>query len=125
MVPGVYEWGLRRGRVVLLTSACLVLATASRSFAEARGLADVVYEFAVTSYCGTLTPEVEAGFRKELARLTAAGGFDDEAARQHRIQGWIAAEREWRNRGLGGQRAWCADEGQRAVRHFRAIAREP
>ncbi|WP_340119035.1 hypothetical protein [Pelagibius sp. 7325] len=125
MVPGVYEWGLRCGRVVLLAGACIVLASASSSFAEARGLADVVYEFAVTNYCGTLTPAVEAGFRKELAQITAAGGFDDETARQQRIQGWIAAEREWRNRGLGGQRAWCADEGQQAARHFRAIAGQP
>ncbi|GAB4361314.1 MAG: hypothetical protein Kow00114_15760 [Kiloniellaceae bacterium] len=125
MVPGVYEWGRRSLRASALAAACLVPALAFAAPAAARGLADVVYEFAVTGYCGSQTPEVEAGFRKELARLTAASGVDAETARRQRIQGWIAAENEWRNRGLGGQRAWCAAEGDPAARHFRSIAREP
>lgn len=125
MVPGVYERGLRSLRAAALAAACLAPALAFASSAAARGLADVVYEFAVTGYCGTQTPAVEAGFRKELARLTAASGVDAETARRQRIKGWVAAENEWRNRGLGGQRAWCAEEGEPAARHFRSIAGQP
>ncbi|WP_420348241.1 hypothetical protein [Pelagibius sp.] len=83
----------------------------------------MVYDYAVTSYCGTLDPEVERGFRRELAAITERAGLDAEAARRQRIKGWVEADEEWRNRGLGGFRAWCRDEGQSASRHFRAIAR--
>ena len=104
-------------------ATCLALSSLANAAAEDHSLARVVYEFAVTSYCGTQSPEVEAGFRKALAAATARAGLDAEAARQQRIKGWIAAEREWHNRGLGGNRAWCADEGVSAARHFQAIAR--
>src|SRR3546814_9113705 len=66
---------------------------------------------------------VEAGYHAEVAALTARHGFDAEAARRQRLRGWVAAEDEWRNRGLGGNRAWCAGEGATHARHFQAIAR--
>lgn len=127
MVPEVYEWGLRvRYRPVFAGAAFLLAAALPASLeagAAGRDLTHVVYDYAVTSYCGTLTPEVEAGFRRELAVLTRRHGLDEDAARRQRIRGWIAADREWSNRGLGGHRAWCRDEGVAAARHFRAIAR--
>jgi hypothetical protein len=125
MVPAVHEQGPRRCAGMAAMIVLLAAASTSVSVAEPRGLADVVYEFAVTSYCGLQTPEVEAGFRRELAQMTAESGFDLETARRERIQGWIAAENEWRNRGLGGQRAWCAAEGVPAARHFQAISSQP
>ena len=123
MVPEVYKWGSNLRLAVLLAALAAVHSLASAAFAEERSLTRVVYEFAVTSYCGTLTPEVEAGFRKELAALTVRGGFDEESARRQRIRGWVEADNEWSNRGLGGHRAWCRSEGVAAARHFRAIAR--
>src|SRR3546814_12758507 len=80
-------------------------------------------EFAVTGYCGLQDAAVEAGYHAEVAALTARHGFDAEAARRQRLRGWVAAEDEWRNRGLGGNRAWCAGEGPPHARHFQAIAR--
>jgi len=123
MGPEVYIRGPAACWRSLAAALLLCLAPGLRAGAEERGLAQVVYEFAVTGYCGTLDPEVEAGFRRELAALTARGGFDEEAARRQRIHGWVRAEEEWRNRGLGGQRAWCRSEGVPAARHFQAIAR--
>ncbi|MGF1592047.1 MAG: hypothetical protein ACFCUW_02135 [Kiloniellaceae bacterium] len=103
--------------------ACPLLALAAwPAGAEPRGVTRVVYEFAVTSYCGSLDEAVERGYRAEVAAAIARAGLDAETARRQRIQGWIEAEREWRNRGLGGNRAWCAAEGAAAARHFRAIA---
>lgn len=122
MVPGVHERELRRwiaaaaGAIGLTAAACLAAG------AEERTLTRAVYEFAVTGYCGLTDAAVDAGFRAEVAALTARGGLDAEDARRQRIRGWIAAEEEWRNRGLGGNRAWCAEEGVAAARHFRAIA---
>lgn len=123
MVPEVYKWGPQLHLVVLLTGLAAVQGAAGAAAAEERGLTRIVYEFAVTSYCGTLDPEVEAGFRAELAAVTQRGGFDAETARRQRIRGWVAADEEWRNRGLGGFRAWCRDEGVAAARRFQAIAR--
>lgn len=99
------------------------LIAAGSAGAGDRDLTRVVYDYAVTSYCGTLDLEVERGFRDELAAETRRSGLDAEGARKQRIKGWVAAENEWSNRGLGGFRAWCRDEGVSASGHFRAIAR--
>jgi hypothetical protein len=89
--------------------------------AEPRSVRDVVYDYAVTSYCGVLSPQVEAGFRIELSDLTARDGLNDEEAKAQRIAGWVAADKEWSNRGLGGFRGWCQDEGLEAARRFQSI----
>jgi len=122
MVPAVHEQGTPRQYLGVLFASVLLLSAPTAAAQEERGVTRVVYEFAVTSYCGTLDEAVTAGYRAEIAAVTRRGGIDAETARRQRIQGWIDAEAEWRNRGLGGQRAWCADEGVAAARHFQAIA---
>jgi hypothetical protein len=57
--------------------------------------------------------------------LTASSGLDDEDAKDQRIAGWVDADLEWGNRGLGGFRAWCETEGLTAAERFLAIARTP
>jgi hypothetical protein len=90
-----------------------------------RTLRQVVYDLGVTSYCNLLTPEVEAGYHREIARLTERAGLNEEDAKALRIAGWVDADREWGNRGLGGFRAWCETDGLAAARHFLAIMRGP
>jgi len=107
----------------LALAASLLFSATSAVASDERNLTRVVYEFAVTGYCGTQDREVDRGFRAELAAVTARGGLDEESARRQRIRGWIEAEEEWRNRGLGGFRAWCQSEGLAATRHFQAISR--
>jgi hypothetical protein len=123
MVPAVYKWGFLRHLPASAFAGGVLLCATCAASGEERSLTRAVYEFAVTSYCGTSTPEVEAGFHTEVAALTERGGFDAETARRLRIRGWVEAELEWRNRGLGGNRAWCESEGVAAARHFQAIAR--
>ncbi len=93
------------------------------TIAGPRTLRDVVYDYAVTSYCGLLTAEVERGFRRELVQITARAGLSSEDAKAARIAGWVAADREWSNRGLGGFRAWCKTDGMAAAKHFKSIVR--
>jgi len=89
-----------------------------------RGPAEVVYDYSVAGSCGTLTEAGERGFRRELAAVTARfHGKDVEAARTARLAGWLRADLEWSNRGLGGFRHWCETEGRAAGRHFAAIGR--
>jgi len=87
-----------------------------------RTLRHVVYDYAVTSYCGLLTAEVEFGFQRELAAITEQSGLSSEEAKDLRIAGWVDADREWSNRGLGGFRAWCVEDGLPAARHFLTLA---
>ena len=101
----------------LVTHGPSGLAAGPAADAERR-VRDIVYDYAVTSYCGTLTPEVEAGFRAELAEITERRGLDAEQAKSERIAGWVAADKEWSNRGLGGFRAWCRGEGVDAAQRF-------
>lgn len=122
MVPDVHERGLLRQLLTPLFAGVLLAPANMASAQQDRGVTRVVYEFAVTSYCGTLDEAVTAGYRAEIEAVTRRSGIDSETARRQRIQGWVEAENEWRNRGLGGHRAWCADEGVAAARHFQAIA---
>jgi len=107
----------------LLASIAVLGATVGAA-GEPRSVRDVVYDYAVTSYCGVLTPEVEVGFRIELAEMTARQGLSAAQAKAQRIAGWIAADMEWSNRGLGGFRAWCQGEGLDAARHFQNIQKD-
>lgn len=116
MAPG--RTGRKTRQFLMLAGMVLVSAA---SAAEARTLRHVVYDLAVTSYCGLLTPEVQAGYDLEIAELTALSGLSDEAAKSLRIAGWVDADMEWGNRGLGGFKAWCESEGVQAASHFLAI----
>ena len=111
----------RSGLAILLL---ITTAPAPDALAENRTLRHIVYDYAVTSYCGLLSPEVEQGFQQELAAETARNGLDAEAAKAQRIAGWVDADREWSNRGLGGFKAWCASDGADAAARFLAVARE-
>jgi len=114
-----------RRRHVLTVAAFLSCALAAPDplVAEQRTLRHVVYDLAVTSYCGLLTPEVEFGYHREIAELTARAGLSEEEAKALRIAGWVDADREWSNRGLGGYRAWCESDGVKAAKHFLGIVR--
>lgn len=108
-------------RLGMMAGLLLAAVTAG---AEPRTPRHVVYDYAVTSYCGLLTPEVEFGFQRELAAVTQSQGLSPTEARTLRVAGWVDADREWSNRGLGGFRAWCRDEGLAAARRFATMARE-
>ncbi len=100
-----------------------LLPFASAAQADTRSPRDIVYDYAVTSYCGLLTPEVEQGFMLELAAVTEESGLTPEEAKELRIAGWVDADREWSNRGLGGFRAWCQSDGAAAAERFRGVSR--
>ena len=110
----------RRALPRVLAVAC-ALSLAPSALAGARSPRHIVYDYAVTSYCGLLTPEVEHGFKQELAAVTEESGLTPDEAKELRIAGWVDADREWSNRGLGGFRAWCASDGAAAAKRFRGV----
>src|SRR3546814_8717785 len=94
MLPDVNEREIRLLLIAPLAAAVLGIGAPLAAAEEERTLARVVYEFAVTGYCGLQDAAVEAGYHAEVAALTARHGFDAEAARSQRLRGWVAAEDE-------------------------------
>jgi len=81
----------------------------------------VAYMYNVTEYCSLNTFEVYDGYRREMRHLTREGRLPESTVRWLRIDGIVAADLEFENRGLGGIRNWCRTEGLDAARHFLAF----
>jgi hypothetical protein len=77
-----------------------------------------IYDVTVCEYCGLITPDVAAGFRRQRDDLVARDALSEGAVRDIRIIAWTRADLEWSNRGLGGFRNWCRTEGAAAARRF-------
>ena len=61
---------------------------------------------------------VAKGFESELAQLLKQLKPSRDDLDNARGAAWQAAHEEWSNRGLGGYRAWCANEGAEAAARF-------
>jgi hypothetical protein len=113
---------------LVLTATLLATAAVPRPVAAVEPprhpVARVVYDFALTEYCGLVTPAVLRGFRAEYRDLVEAHALDDAEARDARIEAWIKIDQEWDNRGLGGFRDWCRVEGAEAMARFEGYAAE-
>jgi hypothetical protein len=87
-------------------------------------LVRLYYEYEVTIYCSLSDRRVQAGFRHlegiEMARSGPTAAEIDEARRR----AWLAAYREWQNRGLGGFRNWCRTEAAEAAERLGSAAPE-
>ena len=109
-------------RSALCALAALPLAAAARDGTGAAAeLEALYYDFEVAGYCGMISEEVAAGFRRELRRIRGDAAIDRETLNELRGKAWQAAHREWQNRGLGGFRAWCRNEGRAAADRFLAV----
>ncbi|HEX6010255.1 MAG TPA: hypothetical protein VFY87_00330 [Geminicoccaceae bacterium] len=76
------------------------------------------YDLLVVEHCGLLNPQLRRGFELELRDRLDRERLGDEEAEAARTQASLAFEREWHNRGLGGSRPWCREEGKRAALAF-------
>jgi hypothetical protein len=83
-------------------------------------LREAYYEIEVASYCGLASEAVAAGFRRQVARILGDTVIDRETLNELRGKAWQAANWEWQNRGLGGFRGWCRNEGKAAAERFLA-----
>jgi hypothetical protein len=105
--------------LMLLASPAL----AELDAATRAALHETYYEYEVAGYCSLVTADVAAGFERQAARVLADAqtnhGSIDQATIDHvRGKAWQAAHWEWQNRGLGGFRAWCRNEGKAAAERF-------
>lgn len=104
----------------MLLAALVAPAHADLDPSTRAALHETYYEYEVAGYCGLVTGAVRAGFQRELARLLADTTVDQATIDAVRGKAWQAAHAEWQNRGLGGFRGWCRNEGEAAARRFLA-----
>ena len=78
----------------------------------------LIYDYEVASYCGILTRQVHDAATAKRAALEAESSLTDEQLRQIRIAAFVAADREYQNRSLGGHKPWCQGEGAEGVRRI-------
>ncbi len=86
--------------------------------ADLGGYARTHYDLLVIENCGLLNAELRRGFELELRDRLDRKRLGDEEAEAERTRASLAFEREWHNRGLGGSRPWCREEGKRAALAF-------
>jgi len=96
----------------------LPVAAADLDAATRAALHETYYEYEVAGYCSLVTAGVAAGFERQVARILDGIEIDQATIDQVRGKAWQAAHWEWQNRGLGGFRAWCRNEGQAAAERF-------
>jgi len=102
---------------------CLLLAapaSAELNTATREALSETYYEFEVAGYCGLVSDDVAAGFHRQVERILGDNDVDQDTINQLRGKAWQAANEEWQNRGLGGFRGWCRNEGKAAAERFLA-----
>jgi hypothetical protein len=106
----------------LLTIALLLALGAAPRAEEPRGLFEIRYDLLLADYCALLDAAVVAGYRAEALAAIARDGLDQAAQRAVLSRAEIAFEKEWGNRGLGGSRPWCRNEGTASAARLAAQA---
>jgi hypothetical protein len=96
----------------------LSAAHANLDAATRAALHETFYEYEVAGYCSLITAGVAAGFERQVARVLGDAEVDQATIDRVRGEAWQAAHWEWQNRGLGGFRAWCRNEGRAAAERF-------
>lgn len=107
--------GAAMGGVALLIGA---VAAAEPVPAPPGSYARAYYDIQLVQSCGLLTAEVERGYELASAERRAAEGLDDAAAQAARMKAGVAFDLEYQNRGLGGNRPWCRQDGKAAALDF-------
>jgi hypothetical protein len=109
-------------RAKMAAMAGLALAGAAgggaRADSELGGYARAHYDLLVVENCGLLNAELRRGFELEFRDRLDRERLGGEEAEAERTRASLAFEREWHNRGLGGSRPWCREEGKRAALAF-------
>lgn len=78
------------------------------------------YDYEVAGYCGLVTKSVYTAFGYKRAALEIDSGKGIEQLTKARIRAMVAADQEYMNRGLGGFKPWCQNEGAASVQRILA-----
>lgn len=115
-LPGTALPALRAGFFVAAMAAAATTSVAGPK--PQTGLEQIFYDIGVIGYCGLSNEEVTRGFNRQLKKLVDRDNLDAVQIRDARNDALSMVEWEWDNRGLGGFRGWCKNEGEAAVERF-------
>jgi len=76
------------------------------------------YRFEVAGYCGLVNEQVARGFHIERKQLLEQQAMSEKEQQTLRGKAWQMAHKEWLNRGLGGFKRWCRNEGSEYAQDF-------
>ncbi len=76
------------------------------------------YRFEVAGYCGLVNEQVARGFHIERKQLLEQQAMSQKEQETLRGKAWQMAHKEWLNRGLGGFKRWCRNEGSDYAQNF-------
>jgi hypothetical protein len=103
--------------------ACLMFAPAQASEVDVESqFLQINYRFEVAGYCGLVNEQVARGFHVERKQLLAQQAISEEEQQALRGKAWQMAHKEWLNRGLGGFKRWCRNEGQEYAQNFVSLS---
>ena len=105
----------------IVLSANLAWADGAMTARRITQLYHAYYGMGVIDYCGLDSWEVNDGYERQIRYLLETADLDKELVRRIRIKGWIEADYQFGNHGLGGFRGWCAHDGRRAQSEFLAF----
>ena len=74
-------------------------------------LVELEYHREVLMYCGISDPDAVRGFLLRQKNLVSQFDLDAEDRQEAMSRARRMAHEEWQNRGLGGFRGWCRNEG--------------
>lgn len=75
----------------------------------------LIYDFEVARFCGLVSKTVHDAFWSKRKIVEKQSGWSIEQLRQTRIRAMAAADIEYANRGLGGYKPWCQNEGKAGI----------
>lgn len=84
-----------------------------------------MYDYGVVEYCGLADQSVWDGYRREALAIIASERMGQEQVKRSSFNAALAVDLEAGDRGLGGYRIWCRNEGVTAATRFRARVVEP
>jgi len=96
---------------------CCFLAIGLSGPARADGTVDearyyqLIYDFEVAGYCGLITTPILDATRSKRDGIETESALSADDLRSIRIAAFVAADREYQNRSLGGHKAWCQSDG--------------
>ena len=100
----------------LLVASLLLLCATQRAAADSQSagwdeLVSIYYRLEVANYCGLANQQAIVGFTLQRDKLLTDHTFTPELIDSARAAAWKAGYKEWDNRGLGGFKRWCRNEG--------------
>lgn len=75
----------------------------------------LIYDFEVAQFCGLVNKRTHDSFWAKRKSIEEKSERTTSQLRQTRINAMAAADIEYANRGLGGYRPWCQNEGRAGV----------